>query len=91
MTDTTTTATITMDDVYGEGPPIKGAKAEATEGAGIDILLDCCDGNANFGSVVWIENRRGIPYVCVWADQDSEDPTHTISLEKAMNAGGAAC
>ena len=79
---------LVLNDVYEEGPPLKGAGGETTE-YNIDILLDCCNGNANGGSVVLIENRRGIPYVCVWADQSQEDPTHIIPLNRAMNSGGA--
>lgn len=33
--------------------------------------------------IVYIENRNGVPHVIVWADIDSEDPTHVISLEGA--------
>jgi hypothetical protein len=33
--------------------------------------------------IVYIENRNGVPHVIVWADINSDDPTHVISLEGA--------
>ena len=35
--------------------------------------------------IVYIENRNGVPHIIIWADKDSEDPTHVISLEGAKN------
>ena len=32
---------------------------------------------------ILIENRNGVPYVIIWGDATSEEPTHVISLEKS--------
>jgi hypothetical protein len=39
-------------------------------------------GHPTAGEPVIIENRKGVPYVVIWADPNQEDPTHTISLEE---------
>lgn len=33
--------------------------------------------------IVLFENRNGVPHVVIWGDIECEEPTHTISLEKA--------
>lgn len=38
------------------------------------------------GSPVLIENRDGIPHVIIWGDINDENPTHTISLENALES-----
>lgn len=35
------------------------------------------------GPIVFLEFRSGVPYLLVWADIQKEEPTHTISLERA--------
>jgi len=35
------------------------------------------------GEPVYIELRDGVPFVCVWADIQREDPTHVLTLEDA--------
>jgi len=40
-------------------------------------------------ALVYIEYRKGIPYVIIWGKRVQEDPTHTISLEGA--AAGPRC
>ena len=40
------------------------------------------DGGSESAPIL-IENRDGVPYVIIWGDATSEEPTHVISLEKA--------
>ena len=35
------------------------------------------------GVIATLESRDGIPHLLVYADEESEQPTHSISLEKA--------
>jgi hypothetical protein len=35
------------------------------------------------GAPIFIEVREGVPHIVIWSDINQEDPTHTISLEKA--------
>lgn len=35
------------------------------------------------GPVVLLEMRKGVPFLVVWADITTEEPTHTISLAGA--------
>jgi hypothetical protein len=87
VTDTTTN----LQDVYGEtDKEIAVSVDTGTSELGILLSVEgygtCAGGDED--AVVLIENREGIPHVVVWADQNQEDPTHVISLEKAMNSGG---
>ena len=87
----TSTGQITMNDAMGEGGKPIGGRA-VTSPQGIEIILDCCaTAYSTVGDVVFIENRNGIPHICIWADRDQQDPTHVVSLEGALKpTGGAA-
>ena len=39
--------------------------------------------DAIMGVIATLESRDGIPHLLVYADEESEEPTHSISLEKA--------
>ena len=63
--------------VYAEGDDPKAGPALAIS---FDGYGDCCrDG----GPPVIIENRDGVPFLVVFSDINSEEPTHVISLAGA--------
>ena len=57
-------------------------------GIGIEISFrgyGTLDGGVESPPIL-VENRDGVPYVIIWGDANSEEPTHVISLEGAKNA-----
>ena len=47
------------------------------------MFLDFTEDCYSYGQGVAVEVYRGELRVIVWADPESEDPTHTINIEKA--------
>jgi hypothetical protein len=73
-------------DIYN---PEEGPKLPVTiEFNKLAILIrpqgygDCCSDDGA-GTPILIENRKGVPHLCVWADINREDAGYTISLEQA--------
>ena len=56
----------------------------------VDGYGDFCSANGQ-GTVVVIELDEGCARILVWADINEEDPTHTISLEKAREDKRRPC
>jgi len=52
---------------------------------GIDLSFSGYGNVCPEAGIVYIENRDGIPYIIIWGDANSEEPTHVISLEGAKN------
>lgn len=46
----------------------------------------CCGVEEGYAGPVYIEYRDGVPHVLVWADINSEEPTHSISLAGASES-----
>lgn len=70
---------------------VEGSKSDLSvkvEGNGLALLIrpkghgDCCSADGH-GSPILMENRGGKPFLIVWADINSEDPTHIIDLSKS--------
>ena len=49
---------------------------------GIEIDLGKKYRHATAGAPIILENRYGVPVICVWANPESEDPSHVIELDK---------
>tara|TARA_Y100001938_G_scaffold140381_1_gene208475 strand:+ start:66 stop:323 length:258 start_codon:yes stop_codon:yes gene_type:complete len=71
--------------VYGEGPLIENVVVEIRK-SGIDIMMPMSSSDGEDfpprekTNVVWIENRKGVSYVCVCSDPMSDEPTHVIEI-----------
>ena len=78
--------TFVLKSVEGDG---KDLVLEVTAGADGYALLIRPKGFGDngsmtgFGTPLMVENRGGIPFVCVWDDINREDTSHVISLEHA--------
>jgi hypothetical protein len=78
--------TFVLKSVDGAG---KDLSIEVTAGADGYALLIRPKGFGDngsmpgFGTPLMVENRGGVPFVCVWDDINREDTSHVISLEKA--------
>lgn len=74
-----------LQDAY-DGPSKLQAKI-VHEGHGIEVKVkgyghaSTQDGH---GSPIYIENRHGKLFVCIWSDINQEDPTHIIDMSKAL-------
>ncbi len=76
-------ATLRFDDV--ESGRTHAVKAEA-ESAGVALTVPgfgTNDMEPGHGPVVLLEMRDGVPFLLVWADITTEEPTHSISLAGA--------
>ena len=51
------------------------------------MFLDFTEDCYSCGQGVAVEVYRGVLRVIVWADPESEDPTHTINIEKSKLKG----
>jgi len=77
---------VMLEDVYETDHLISVSSApycmsEGGRARGIEVNIQGHE-HPTAGEPVIIENRKGVPYVVIWADPNQEDPTHTISLEE---------
>lgn len=78
----------TIQCLYGsESSDIKGVVGNSYH-AGLAVNAEgygtfTSDGAAEDGAIVYLENDNGTLRLHVYADINSEDPTHTINLEQA--------
>lgn len=59
------------------------------EGEGLSIRVPgygTSDMEPGAGPVVLLEMRYGVPFILVWGDIETEEPTHTICLKGAAES-----
>lgn len=84
------TAMYELDNVYDKDvPPIRVLGFQSESGQGLGIVIeghgDAVSANG-YGYPILLENRDGKLFLVVWADINSDDPTHIISLAGARES-----
>ena len=70
---------IKVTDIYGESKESFDVDTNETW-QGVEICLGDRYDHPTAGAPIFLENRRGVPVLCVWANPESEDPSHIIEI-----------
>tara|TARA_Y100001937_G_C7111124_1_gene327661 strand:+ start:623 stop:859 length:237 start_codon:yes stop_codon:yes gene_type:complete len=71
---------ITIRDIYGESDETFEVLTYV-DSSGVEIDLGNKYRHPTSGAAILLENQKGNPVLVVWADPESEEPTHKIELD----------
>ncbi|MAG28112.1 hypothetical protein CMI47_21510 [Candidatus Pacearchaeota archaeon] len=74
-----------LQDAYDGDRKLQAKAVHERHGIGVTIkgYGDALTEDSH-GSPIFIENRNGKLFVCIWADINQEDPTHVIDMSEAL-------